>query len=312
MACLVPLVVLLSLGGSTEAGTGPSGRAAPVHATFTDMSLAAVLHTLGTKADVFVVLDGQYCDKKVSYTFQGETFDTALGMITEQNGLFVKELDPRILRIAPDTPERRAYYEAWVERRPTGIAVTNRGALGRSFHEASLSQVLTTIGDLAGVKVLFDADFRDKLVSFKCERSTFEEALRVVCLTNGLFVKALDPRTIVVVFETPLTLRKYDAWSPGAPLMAVRNRAPLHLSFTDAALSQVLDAVGNAAGVTIAYDANFRDERATIRFDGDAFEAALDQLTLTHRLLYKQVDAHTVIIAPDFMRSKYVAAAGSP
>jgi type II secretory pathway component GspD/PulD (secretin) len=168
-----------------------------------------------------------------------------------------------------------------------------------TFNDTNLRAVFDALGEKAGVKVLYDNDFRDKKVSVAFREETFESALKEVTLTQRLFTKELFPRTIVVVPDVPQKHRIYDAWSASRPLSIVGSRGGITLSFKDKSLRKILDALGEAAGVAIVYDADFRDRTMSIGFDAEPFEAALDQLVLVNHLFYRPVGAHSIVIAPD-------------
>ena len=202
-------------------------------------------------------------------------------------GVVAQTLEPEIRlasaeAVAPPTPDPR-----------------RAAPLNATFTETGLEKILTELGERAGVKVLFDADFRDQKLSIAFQDEPFDVALRQLTLPNRLFTKALDARTIVIVPESPAKHRQYDAWTASGPMPAVRNRAPINLSFTGASLQKVFEALGQAAGIKVLFDSDLRDRRVDARFDGETFEAALDQLVLVHRLFFKLIDASTIVISPD-------------
>jgi general secretion pathway protein D len=78
------------------------------------------------------------------------------------------------------------------------------------FENTSLQKILETMGRLAGVNVLFDAQYRDKTVSVDLRRETFQNALDRITFVNRLFYKVLDPNTIIVIDESAAKRRTYD------------------------------------------------------------------------------------------------------
>jgi len=177
--------------------------------------------------------------------------------------------------------------------------------ISATFTETSLRGVLDSLAERTGVKLLYDNDFRDKKVSLAFRDESFETALKQIRLTHRLFVKELSPKTMVVVPDTPDKHRKYDAWVEPKPLPIVSKREAIHLSFTEASLRKVFDALGEAAGIAVIYDADFRDKKVNVRFDGESFESALDQLALVNSLFYKPVGAHSLVIAPDTAATRH-------
>ena len=78
------------------------------------------------------------------------------------------------------------------------------------FENTSLQKILETMGQLAGVNVLFDSQYRDKQVSVDLRNETFQNALDRLTFVNRLFYKVLDPSTIIVVDEQAAKRRTYD------------------------------------------------------------------------------------------------------
>lgn len=78
------------------------------------------------------------------------------------------------------------------------------------FENTSLQKILETMGRLAGVNVLFDAQYRDKTVSVDLRNETFQNALDRITFVNRLFYKVLDPSTIIVIDESAAKRRTYD------------------------------------------------------------------------------------------------------
>ncbi len=78
------------------------------------------------------------------------------------------------------------------------------------FNNASVRDILTFIGQSTGINVLFDRDYVDRLTSIDVDGVTLEQALQQVMLTNLLFYKVLNSRTIIVVQETTAKRTQYE------------------------------------------------------------------------------------------------------
>jgi type II secretory pathway component GspD/PulD (secretin) len=192
---------------------------------------------------------------------------------------------------------------------PTGTPPSAKRStpITANYSDESLAKAVTSMGETAGVKVLFDSDFRDKKLTIRFAGEGFEDALAQVLRPNRLFVKPLGEKALVIVPDSLAKRYVYDRWEPTKPLSFVRNRTPITLSFTDASLQSVFLALGEAAGVKFVFDQDFRDRRVSIRFEAEAFESALDQLVLPYRLYFKVIEGDAVVIAPDSkaIREKY-------
>jgi Flp pilus assembly secretin CpaC len=79
-----------------------------------------------------------------------------------------------------------------------------------NFNNASVREVLQFIGQATGINVLFDRDFVDRQTSINVEGVTLEQALQQLMLTNQLFYKVLNDRTIIVVQDTSAKRTQYE------------------------------------------------------------------------------------------------------
>ena len=79
-----------------------------------------------------------------------------------------------------------------------------------NFTNASVREILQFIGQATGINVLFDRDFVDRQTSINVEGVTLEQALQQLMLTNQLFYKVLDERTIIVVQDTTQKRTQYE------------------------------------------------------------------------------------------------------
>ena len=78
------------------------------------------------------------------------------------------------------------------------------------FSNASVREILTFIGQSTGINVLFDRDFADRPTSIDVEGVTLEQALQQLMLTNTLFYKVLNDRTIIVVPDNNQKRQQYE------------------------------------------------------------------------------------------------------
>ncbi len=109
------------------------------------------------------------------------------------------------------------------------------------FNNANIRDVLTFMGEQTGINVTFDRDFQDRQISINLEGVTLEQALQQIMLTNQLFYKVLNERTIVVAQDTTQKRNQYEE-------QVVRT---FFLSHTDATeMAQILN-VMRVAGMAI-------------------------------------------------------------
>jgi len=81
---------------------------------------------------------------------------------------------------------------------------------GFVFRDASLRDVLLSLGTLAGVNVVFDDDFRDETISIDLENATFEEAFRSLCTTTQNFYRVEGTNLITIIPDTQSKRREYE------------------------------------------------------------------------------------------------------
>jgi len=126
----------------------------------------------------------------------------------------VAELE-RTIRDRIEKSRPRPPIEALREQaRTQGVPLlnpANRDPLRLSFVNSSLRDVLTTLGEAAGINVQFDQQlFTDRAVTVRLDGVTLEQGLQQIMSGNGYFYKVLNPTTIMVVSDTAQAHAKYD------------------------------------------------------------------------------------------------------
>ena len=111
--------------------------------------------------------------------------------------------------------ERRslAALKKQVSEAPFGSLQIAPGAAapaGFVFQDASLRDVLLSLGTLADVNVVFDSDFRDETISIDLEDATFEEAFRSLCTTTQNFYRVESGNMVTIVPDTQAKRREYE------------------------------------------------------------------------------------------------------
>jgi general secretion pathway protein D len=74
----------------------------------------------------------------------------------------------------------------------------------------SLRDLLNFIATQSGINITFDQGYRDRPYSIALEDVTVEQALQQIMTANQLFYKVLNPKTILVIDDTPQNHAKYD------------------------------------------------------------------------------------------------------
>ena len=106
-------------------------------------------------------------------------------------------------------PRIQTLREQAAQQRPL-LDPGSRDPLKVNFNNASLRDILRTIGDMSGINVTFDQQFQDRAYTVNLDGVTLEQALQQVLTANQKFYKVLDPKTIIVVDDNPTKHAQYD------------------------------------------------------------------------------------------------------
>jgi general secretion pathway protein D len=141
---------------------------------------------------------------------------------------------------------------------------------------------------------------------------------------RGLYKEALDElklaldlnpssSTLPREIEMVETQRRTNAAAPSMDQMKDRTRErslpglvlgpgaqePLGLSFNNASLREVYQALGKAAGVNFVFDAELRDQPITINLRDVGFEQALGAIASVGHTFHRVLDSRVVMVLPD-------------
>ena len=121
----------------------------------------------------------------------------------------------RTIRARIEASQPLAPIEAMRERarqdtQPPLLDPTSGEPLSLEFRDVGLQNVLDFIGNATGINVTYDQQFQDRAYSVHLEGVTIEEALDQILTANQYFYKVLNPRTLIVVPETPQKRAEYD------------------------------------------------------------------------------------------------------
>jgi general secretion pathway protein D len=111
------------------------------------------------------------------------------------------------------------------------------------FTNASLRDILGSIGMSAGINVTFDNTFQDRQYSVQMDNSTLEEALSQITAANQLFYKVQSPRIIIVVPDNVQKRAQYEE-------QVIRTFFVSHADATE--LAQTLNTVIRVGGGQVA------------------------------------------------------------
>ena len=83
------------------------------------------------------------------------------------------------------------------------------------------------------------------------------------------------------------------------PLLNPASREPLNLRFNNTSIRDILNFIGNSAGINVTFDRDFQDRSYTVQLDGVSLEQALNQILSANQLFYKVINERTIHVIPD-------------
>jgi type II secretory pathway component GspD/PulD (secretin) len=86
----------------------------------------------------------------------------------------------------------------------------SRDPIKLQFSNASLRDILNSIGQMTGINVQYDQQFQDRPYTVTLDGVTLEQGLQQIMTANQKFYKILDPKTIIVVDDNPTKHAQYD------------------------------------------------------------------------------------------------------
>ncbi len=78
------------------------------------------------------------------------------------------------------------------------------------FARADLQQVFKALEKASGISFIFDESFKTKRIEVNLENVGFMEALEKIMLQTNLFYKVVDPKTVMIIPDTPAKRRDYE------------------------------------------------------------------------------------------------------
>ena len=141
---------------------------------------------------------------------QAYALDPSNGEAGVQIANLQQELRERIEAARAPAPIEAMRAQARQETQPTLLDPASDELLVLEFADTNLRDILDFLGNASGINVTYDEDFEDVPASLNLGNVTFEEALVHLLSSYGAFYKVVNPRTILVVPDTPQKRAEYD------------------------------------------------------------------------------------------------------
>jgi len=137
-------------------------------------------------------------------------FDPSNRSIASRAGELDRELRDRLEAARPRPAIEQMREQVRRSSQEPTLNPTSRDPLNLRFASASLRDVLNFIGTATGINVTYDRDFQDRSVTVQLEGVTLEQALQQVMLSNQIFFKVLNERTIIVATDNTAKRQQYE------------------------------------------------------------------------------------------------------
>jgi general secretion pathway protein D len=79
-----------------------------------------------------------------------------------------------------------------------------------TFRDASSRDVFTALGQIAGINVIFDPQFRPQPLTIDLRNSSFEDALQAVATATRNFYRVTGQRTVTIIPDTTAKRQEYE------------------------------------------------------------------------------------------------------
>ncbi|MBP7779001.1 MAG: hypothetical protein KA371_17935 [Acidobacteria bacterium] len=141
---------------------------------------------------------------------QASEYDSSNRSVAARAGELDRELRERLEASRPRPAIEAMREEARRNAAEPALNPTSKEPLNLRFSNTSLKDLLNFIGSSTGINVTYDRDFQDRSVTVQLEGVTLNEALQQVMLSNQIFYKVLNERTIIVATDNTAKRQQYE------------------------------------------------------------------------------------------------------
>jgi type II secretory pathway component GspD/PulD (secretin) len=173
----------------------------------------------------------------------------------------VLEIERRLRDLAEAArpqPNIRQLQEAARQSPEPLLNPASREPIDVVFNNASLRDILNSMGMSTGINVTFERDYQDRVYSVQLRGITFEQALAQILSGNQLFFKVVNERSIMVIPDTVQKRALYEE-------QVIRTFFVSHSDATE--LAQILNGVVRIPALAVAPQivANKTNNTITVR-----------------------------------------------
>ena len=153
--------------------------------------------------------EGALADAALEYRRAAE-LNPSNSYATERALALERRLRDQMEALRPLAPIEEMRAVASQQTEPPLLNPTSGEPLTLRFVDQSLQDILDFIGNATGINVTYDQQFQDQSYSVRLDGVTIEEALDQILTANQRFYKVLNPRSIIIVPETPQKRAQYE------------------------------------------------------------------------------------------------------
>ena len=137
-------------------------------------------------------------------------FDPSNRSIAARAGELDRELRERLEATRPRPAIEQMREQVRRSTQEPTLNPSSRDPLNLRFANTSLRDLLNFIGSATGINVTYDRDFQDRSVTVQLEGVTLEQALQQVMVSNQIFYKVMNERTIIVATDNTAKRQQYE------------------------------------------------------------------------------------------------------
>jgi general secretion pathway protein D len=173
----------------------------------------------------------------------------------------VNEMERRIRDLAEaqrPTPTIQQLQQAARQNPEPLLNPASRDPIDVVFNNASLRDILNSMGMSTGINVTFERDYQDRSYTIQLRGVTFEQALNQILAANQLFYKVINERTIMVIPDNAQKRALYEE-------QVIRTFFVSHSDATE--LAQILNGIVRIPALAVAPQivANKTNNTITVR-----------------------------------------------
>ena len=175
-----------------------------------------------------------------------------------------------------------------------------------TFKDASMSNVLTTLGKQLDVEIVIDDSVKNSKISVELEDVTIDAALKAILAQKHLQGRLLyDKKAIIFSDDEVNRLRfgQFKAWPEAAPVSQDQGKnveeIEQNVAFKDASVRSVLSVLGKQLKMNVVFDDTVKETRMSLELKNVTLISAVKSVLSQQHLQARLIENNTVIVFVD-------------